>query len=240
MSTRSWPSTGATADCHGTALTGVAGRGPSCNSCHSGWQTNCTYCHGGTQNQTGAPPEGVLAQTAATDAHVGAHTKHVTATGTHAAWDCTLCHTKPTSATSPGHVDGTGGTVQAEVRYSTLNSAGTFNAGTAACSNLYCHGNGRTSTGTATWTSTTALACNSCHGTNGTNMSSRHETHISKGYACAVCHNSVIATGSTTLTTPSLHVDGLKQIKFNVTGTYTATTKSCSGLPGGCHGTKTW
>jgi predicted CxxxxCH...CXXCH cytochrome family protein len=158
----------------------------------------------------------------------------------HAAWDCTVCHTKPTGALSPGHVDGTGSVVQAEVRYSSLNPAATFNAGTATCANLYCHGNGRTAAGTAVWTSTTPLACNSCHQTNGTGMSGKHTKHIQdEKMACAGCHQTVIATGSTTITTPALHVDGLKQVKMP-TGTWTPATKSCSGLPNGCHGTKTW
>lgn len=234
------PSTCATANCHGTALTGGSTGGPSCNSCHTGWQTNCTFCHGGTDNATGAPPQGVLAQTAATDPHVGAHTKHVTATGMHAAWDCSACHTKPTGALSPGHIDGTGSVVQAEVRYSSLNPAATFTTATATCTNLYCHGNGRTSAGTAVWTSTTQLACNSCHQTNGTGMSGKHTKHIQgENMTCAGCHQTVIAAGSTTITTPALHVDGLKQVKMP-TGTWTPSTKACSGLPNGCHGTKTW
>ncbi|HEY5946505.1 MAG TPA: CxxxxCH/CxxCH domain-containing protein, partial [Kofleriaceae bacterium] len=233
-------STCATANCHGTALTGGGTGGPSCNSCHTGWQTNCTFCHGGTASSTGAPPQGVLGQTAATDLHVGAHTKHVTASTLHAAWDCGVCHTKPTGALSPGHVDGTGSTVQAEVRYSSLNPAATFTTGTATCSNLYCHGNGRTAAGTAVWTSTTALACNSCHQTNGSGMSARHDTHINgQNMKCAGCHQTVIATGSTAITTPALHVNGLKDVKMP-TGTWTPSTKSCSGLPGGCHGTKVW
>ncbi len=226
----------ATSNCHGTALTGAVG--PSCNSCHNGWQTNCTFCHGATG--AGAPPEGVLGQTALTDRHVGAHTKHVAATAMHAAWDCNYCHgTKPTSATTPGHL-GTG-TVQAEVLYSSLNPSGTYSTTTATCSNLYCHGTGRTSAGTGVWTSTTALTCSSCHATNGNNMSGDHSKHIaSVGMTCSQCHQSVIASGSTAITTPALHVNGLKEVKFSAGGTWTPATKSCSGLVGNCHGTRTW
>jgi predicted CxxxxCH...CXXCH cytochrome family protein len=231
-------STCATASCHGVALTGGSSGGPSCNSCHNNWQTNCTFCHGGTANTTGAPPQGTLGATAATDAHVGAHTKHVTQ-GISAAYGCAMCHTNPTSALTPTHVDGTGSVVQAEVTYSPLNPAATFNATTAACTNLYCHGNGRTAAGTATWTSTTALTCTSCHPTNGTGMSGDHKKHIQdENMKCAECHQTVV-NAAQAIIAPALHVDGAKQVKMP-TGTYTPTTKACSGLPNGCHGTKTW
>jgi hypothetical protein len=71
-------------------------------------------------------------------------------------------------------------------------------------------------------------------------MSARHDTHINgQNMKCAGCHQTVIATGSTAITTPALHVNGLKDVKMP-TGTWTPSTKSCSGLPGGCHGTKVW
>jgi predicted CxxxxCH...CXXCH cytochrome family protein len=238
---RGGPSTCATAACHGTALTGGSSGGPSCNTCHTpaNWQTSCTFCHG-TSGGTGAPPQGVEGATAATDPHVGAHTKHVGATSMHAAWTCTTCHTNPSTALTPGHVDGTGGAVAAEVLYSSLNPSGTFNAGTRTCANLYCHGNGRTSGGTAVWTSTTALACNSCHQTNGNNMSGEHDKHIQdENMDCAECHADVVNTAMG-ITNPALHVNGTKQVRMTPSGTWNPTTKACSGLPGGCHGTETW
>ena len=229
----------ATSGCHGAALTG--GAGPSCQGCHTSWQTSCTFCHG-AGGTTGAPPQGVEGQTALTDKHVGAHTKHVAATGMHAAWSCTFCHTNPSTALTPGHVDGLGSIVQAEVKYSSLNPAGTFNTTAATCANLYCHGNGRTSAGTATWTSTTALTCTSCHPagvTNAQTMSGEHKKHIvDENMKCNACHQTVV-NATLVITTPALHVNGLKDVKMPV-GTWTPTTKACSGLPGGCHGTKTW
>lgn len=230
------PSTCATAACHGVALTG--GGGPSCNSCHNNWQTNCTMCHGGTANTTGAPPQGTLGATAATDKSVGAHTKHVTAGTMSAAYGCATCHTNPSTALTPTHIDGTGGVVQAEVKYGSLNPAGTFNVTTATCANLYCHGNGRTAAGTAVWTSTTALTCTSCHPT--TNLSSgEHAKHIKdENMKCNACHLTVVDVNMGVIA-PALHVNGLKDVKMP-TGTWTPTTKACSGLPNGCHGTKTW
>jgi predicted CxxxxCH...CXXCH cytochrome family protein len=233
------PSTCATASCHGTALTGGTSGGPSCNGCHNNWQTSCTFCHGGTANPTGAPPQGTLGQTAATDRHVGAHTEHVTATANHAAIACGACHTNPSSALTPMHVDGSGSVVQAEVRYSPLNPSGTYNTGTAACANLYCHGNGRTSAGTATWTSTAPLTCTSCHPTNGQGMSGDHKKHIAdENMECSECHQTVV-NAAMGIIAPGLHVNGLKEVKMPV-GTWTPANRSCSGLPGNCHNTKTW
>jgi predicted CxxxxCH...CXXCH cytochrome family protein len=248
------PGTCATASCHGTALTGGNSGGPSCTtSCHDKvgtgytWQTQCTFCHGdiATPSGNGAPPSGVKGATAATDPTVGAHQIHLGATATHAAWDCGLCHTKPSTALTPGHIDGTGGIVQAEVTFGSLNPSGTFSFSTNVCSTVYCHGNGQT-TGTApAWTSTTALTCTSCHkapapGASASGMSGEHSTHITnQRMTCSQCHSTVVNTTPSIINT-ALHVDGAKEVVFSAGGTWTATNKSCSGLGNGCHGTKTW
>ena len=251
-------STCATANCHGTALTGGATGGPSCSTttgCHdkvgSGytWQTQCTFCHGDitTPSGNGAPPQGVLGATAATDPTVGAHQKHVAATAMHAAWDCTMCHTKPTNATTPGHIDGTGGIVQAEVKFSSLNPSSTYSFSTYSCSSSYCHGSGVTTKTSPAWTSQTALACvDGCHGgdPNRTGMSSEHRNDHG-GKACYICHAGVIDSNNNIIAGGlALHVNGVKDVKFSgtggssATGTYNNTTKTCTNP--GCHGTKTW
>jgi predicted CxxxxCH...CXXCH cytochrome family protein len=218
-------STCATASCHGTTLLGGTTGGPSCSSCHpASWQTTCTF---------------VLGATAQSDTHVGAHAEHVTASTNHAAIACTGCHTVPSSATSPGHVDGTGGVVQAEVKFGSLNPSATFNVTTTVCSSLYCHGNGRTSAGTATWTSTTALTCTSCHPTTAL-ASGEHSRHIQgEGMKCSECHSTVV-NATPAVINAALHVNGAKEVKLAPSGTWTPSTRSCSSLPGGCHGTKTW
>jgi predicted CxxxxCH...CXXCH cytochrome family protein len=231
------PASCATAACHGTALTGGASM-VSCASagCHATWQTNCVFCHGGTVNQSGAPPASVDGLTAVSDRHVGAHTTHVTASATHAAYACSACHVTPTTALTPGHIDGV---ADAEVRYSTLNAAGTYAKTTATCGALYCHGNGRTSAGTATWTSATALGCGSCHnaGNQPSLMSGDHKKHIAdENMKCSECHAQVV-NAANGIIAPALHVDGLKQVQM-ARGTYTPATRKCSNV--GCHGTETW
>ena len=241
------PTTCATAGCHGTTLTGGNSGGPSCSTatgCHdkvgSGytWQTQCTFCHGDitTPSGNGAPPQGVKGATAATDPTVGAHQMHVGATAMHAAWDCTQCHVKPTSALSPGHISGNG-TVQATMTFGTLNPSSTYSFTTYTCTTNYCHGSGTTSKTSPAWTSTTALTCTSCHGAPpGTG---KHGDHTGK--ACATCHNSTISSGSTTITNVAQHVNGVKEVKFSGSGTYNASTKQCSNTGSGCHSnTQTW
>jgi len=239
-------STCATANCHGTTLNGGATGGPSCSTttgCHDKvgtgftWQTQCTFCHGdiATPAGNGAPPQGVMGATAATDATVGAHQKHVAATAMHAAWDCTYCHTKPTNATTPGHIDGTGGIVQAELKFSSLNPSSVFSFSALTCATNYCHGSGVTTKTSPAWTSTTALACvDGCHGgaTTYTGMSSGHRRSDHKK-ACNYCHGTVVNT-ALAITNVALHVDGVKEVNFPGGGTYNSSTKRCSGVPG-CH-----
>ena len=238
----------ATAGCHGVTLTGGTGGGPSCATagCHPvgggfTWQTQCTFCHGvkATPSGNGAPPQGVLGATAPTDKTVGAHTSHVGATAMHAAWDCGMCHTKPANATAPGHIDGTGGIVQAEVRFSPLNPSSVYSFAATTCTTNYCHGTGTTTKTTPAWTSTTALTCTSCHPTT-LLKTGEHEKHIKdENMKCSDCHLTVVDLNMGIIN-PGLHVNGAKEIKMP-TGTWTPATKACSGLPGGaCHGTKTW
>jgi predicted CxxxxCH...CXXCH cytochrome family protein len=231
-------STCATANCHGVALTGGSTGGPSCNNCHSGWQTSCTFCHGGTDNMTGAPPQDVLNMNTAA---VGAHTKHVTQTTRHVAWDCTYCHIKPANAVDTGHIDGTGGIVQAEVIFSGLNPAGAFTATTMTCANMYCHGTGvagNTKTAPA-WTSTTTLACvDGCHGgdPNRTAMSSNHRRSDHKK-SCATCHKNVVDANNNIINL-NLHVNGARDVQFSNAGSsYNPTTRACTNTGNGCHGT---
>ncbi|NOY91661.1 MAG: CxxxxCH/CxxCH domain-containing protein [Deltaproteobacteria bacterium] len=142
--------------CHGADLTGGL-VGVSCESCHPGWQTNCTFCHGGTDNMTGAPAAAVDGRTGRLTLAVGAHMEHVT---WHGGWDCTRCHVKPTSALSPGHIDGDG---RAEVVFDGKNPVATYDPVTGVCANLYCHGDAA-HPASAEWdTDPPDLPCSDCH-----------------------------------------------------------------------------
>jgi predicted CxxxxCH...CXXCH cytochrome family protein len=231
----------ATASCHGTALTGGNSGGPACTSCHAQWQTSCTFCHGGTGGTTGAPPASVEGATAVSDRHVGSHAKHVSATPLHAAWNCSYCHTTPSTALTPGHVDGTGGIVQAELAFSSLNPSSLYSTTSTTCSASYCHGTGLATKTTPAWTSTTPIACvDGCHGgdPNRTAMSSEHRRSDHRK-PCNRCHQNVVdATPS--ITNATLHVNGTRNVQFTTAGSsYNPATKSCTGTGTGCHGSGT-
>ncbi len=236
----------ATSGCHGTTLTGGTSGGPSCstvNGCHDNvasgktWQTQCTFCHGDVANPNGngAPPQGTLGATAASDRSVGAHAKHLVASSTHAAWDCTMCHTKPANATTPGHIDGTGGVVRAEVKFTPLNPSSVYSATATTCTTNYCHGSGVATKTTPAWTSTTPLTCLGCHGGDParTGMSANHRRgdHM---VACSKCHATVAGPAGTIISV-GLHVDGVKTVQFSP-GTWNPANKSCTGTGNGCHG----
>ncbi len=230
----------ATAGCHGVTLNGGSTGGPSCNTCHTAnWQTDCKFCHGTTAN--GAPPQGVTGQTAASDPHVGAHGKHLGATAMHPAWDCTYCHTLPSTALTPGHIDGAGGAIQAEVVFSTRNPSSVFSFTTNTCASNYCHGSGLANKTSPAWTSTTVLGCvDGCHGgdPSRSGMSSDHRRGDHKK-SCATCHKSVV-DATNKIVNVGLHVNGAKDVQFSAAGSsYNAATKSCTGTGNGCHGSGT-
>jgi len=230
--------------CHGADLLGGI-VGVSCETCHPGWQTNCTFCHGGTDNMTGAPPAAVDGRTGRNTVAVGAHTEHVGATSMHIAWDCTRCHDPtPTSALSPGHIDGDG---QAEVIFDALNPVATYDPFTGVCANLYCHGNGSSRLGTADWATNPTLQCDSCHAYQGSPqsdlraMSGEHEKHVrGEGYACSECHATVVDSAGNIIGLP-LHVNGLREVSLRRGGSYTprsgTTPPSCDPA---CHGRLVW
>jgi predicted CxxxxCH...CXXCH cytochrome family protein len=207
--------------CHGAALDGVGGTATtSCASCHdvglpagvTSWKVNCVMCHGGTGNQTGAPPRTTWGNTA--DAvRVGAHASHVNAgTAIAPAFDCGVCHVKPTDALSAGHVD----SGPAEVVFAGLAAQGSAPAWTrasASCAATYCHGAtllGGTNTA-PTWTSvgTGQAACGTCHG-----LPPPAPHPAASGLAsCVTCHPATMNAAGQVIA-PSAggkHLDGLIQ-----------------------------
>jgi predicted CxxxxCH...CXXCH cytochrome family protein len=190
----------------------------------------CTTCHGST---TSAPPKDLSGGTDPTKRGVGAHAAHFGPSTWHLQIPCSSCHVVPTTLEAPGHRDGDN---VAEIKFNTLNPAGTYAAGTATCANLYCHGNGQRSNGSASWITPGELTCTSCHPMNGTGMSGEHSKHIGKNVQCSECHSTVI-NAARTFIAPMLHINGLHEVKLT-TGTYDASRKRCQNTA--CHGTMDW
>ncbi|HEY5920279.1 MAG TPA: CxxxxCH/CxxCH domain-containing protein [Kofleriaceae bacterium] len=189
----------------------------------------CTTCHGSTNS---APPKDLSGNTARTARGVGAHQIHLASSTWHRTVTCSNCHAVPTTVDAPGHRDGDN---LAEVKFDTLNPAGTYNAGT--CATQYCHGNGRASNGTIAWLQTGPLACGACHSVTGTNMSGDHNRHINEeNMQCSQCHGTVV-NQNLTIIGAALHVNGVHEVKM-AAGTYNPATRQCANT--GCHGTETW
>jgi predicted CxxxxCH...CXXCH cytochrome family protein len=162
--------------CHGAALDGVGGTGPSCATCHAaagfaGWETRCTFCHGDRTAGVASPPVDTQGLSSVARVSVGAHAAHV-GTALMTVMSCAQCHPDRTGSnvvTDAAHVDGDG---FAEIALGTLartgGAAATYtrtSATAASCAATYCHGafTGGTSA-TMSWTATGALGCTACHG----------------------------------------------------------------------------
>jgi predicted CxxxxCH...CXXCH cytochrome family protein len=226
--------TAACKTCHGADLKGGISLS-SCDTCHAGgaaWRTNCTYCHGGTDNVGGAPPAGVHGETAVSTVPVGAHTKHVTASTTHTAYGCAICHGQTfTTFDDTGHIPA--GQANATVLFTGVaGTSTTWNHATGNCSSNYCHGTGQALSGNVLWTSSTAMTCSSCHAfSTPANLSGAHGYHVTTlGNGCQACHSTVVNSSGAIIGT-ALHINS--QADISGTGlTWNSTGKTCTGT---CH-----
>ncbi len=181
------------------------------------------------------------------------HTIHATTYG----FTCKSCHdtavsSNTTISNASIHVNAV---KDVAFNYNSL-TTGTYNNGTAACSNIYCHSPGTANVApfaapvaAVTWTTT--IGCDGCHGTFGaglTSIASRaHPKHIAAGYTCDECHNATAAT-NTTFSSIGNHVNFQVNVQFNAaaaltTATYMGTTASGTAMvskaPGSTTGTCT-
>lgn len=250
--------------CHGVPPPAPHPEGSSCGSCHPSMEPGdamvfldpslhingivevnggggggaCDSCHG--SGGLAAPPRDLAGNTDRNSPGVGAHREHFGTSAWRREITCSNCHVVPTSVGAAGHMDGDN---VPEVPFDVLNPSGTVDFGTDTCSNLYCHGNGRGNNGTASWTSQTAMTCNSCHitpavGQNAQNMSGAHDKHIrDKKIACVECHADVV-NAATNVIGPQLHLDGQRNVRMPKGGTWTPATKRCSNMA--CHGSESW
>ncbi|MES2643310.1 MAG: CxxxxCH/CxxCH domain-containing protein [Myxococcota bacterium] len=233
--------------CHGPDLAG-GDVGVSCDTCHedggpgTAWRTDCTFCHGGVDNLTGAPPEGISDETDAADTSFPVHTTHVQDTSFKSAFDCVQCHVKPTDVLSSGHVflgDTTPGVADLSF-VAGLSPAAEWERGT--CSNLYCHGNGRSDNGSVSVDST--VRCGSCHAVQASGedawerLSAPHEDHLEEGVTCNECHGEVVSAGDV-IAHPELHVNG--SVSVRLPSGMTRASETCTGsCHGESHGGRRW
>ena len=220
--------------CHGEALDGGVSE-VSCEACHQGWKGDCTFCHGGMDNDTGAPPFGVKGETDREFPGVGAHSIHVEGAESHVPFSCDACHgTLFTSYEDEGHFEG--GEIAAEVTFSGLSGiGGRYDRGTARCSQIYCHGDGQTRSGSLDWLSDAPMGCDSCHGdrNNPEGMSGWHGLHLRLNqFGCEACHGLVL-DAQERFQNRALHINGQKDVGFE-NGSYDEGTKTCSTS---CHET---
>jgi predicted CxxxxCH...CXXCH cytochrome family protein len=176
---------------------------------------NCTSCHGDTATANPAPPRGTNGEMATTDPAVGAHERHLTASGWHRSGQCSDCHATPGTMThSNGAVDFAWGTVS-----TAQGATPAFTAG-LTCTGAYCHGTtlmaantGGTINRIPVWNQVdgTWAACGTtCH----TNPPGG--THVANT-GCPTCHNAVIATydpttKAATWTNAQLHINGTVEV----------------------------
>lgn len=208
--------------CHGQDLTGGY-TSTACARCHdanlppgiASWRVNCVMCHGGTDNATGAPPRTTWGR--GDDlVRVGAHTSHVEGSPIAPAFECNVCHVKPTDALSPGHVDAeTASVVFSGIAANHGDPQATWDRTTATCSSTYCHGAtlaGGTNK-TPVWTGGPGEAgCGTCHGVP---PPSPHPSVVGGLERCVACHPETIDPAGVVIPPASggLHLDGVVEAR---------------------------
>jgi predicted CxxxxCH...CXXCH cytochrome family protein len=188
----------------------------------------CTGCHGdatraGTALEKAAPPRDAHGQTSATLVTVGAHQAHL---GQGVA--CATCHVVPPDG-DRAHIDGPYAMVvfAGDVVGARGATVTPWNRDQPTCAN-YCHGdftNGNKVT--VTWTSTTAMTCNSCHGAiAGSTASLPGGTHPQGKSDCSVCH-----TGYTNTTVnAAVHLNGRVDLILSCTSCHGDSTRAGTPL----------
>ena len=171
------------------------------------------------------------------------HTTHINAAGYAIA--CAVCHSATVSgadfastviSTPTNHVNG-----QKDIAFSGTAGSGSWTAGTATCTNVYCHstvqGAGGSGSGAPTaysspvWGANGTVGCGSCHtnmATDTTNATGSHKTHAQAPYnfSCAFCHGTGYT--STTIVT-AIHVNNSINLSFTGTATTAGATPSYYG-----------
>jgi predicted CxxxxCH...CXXCH cytochrome family protein len=243
------PSNTSCASCHAgysattvTAATHVDGtvqatNKGTCYACHG--NATRTGIAGADANVRAAPPIDAQGASATTVRTVGAHQSHVNQkTFRSVPLLCADCHLGNVPAA--GDVSHANGTIPALAgALATKANSGwpvpTFTWSGTTCAGTYCHGNikngaNATPSWTGTFTTTTTLACNSCHGLP---PGGSHPTGVTE---CASCHGAgypvTLPTAATTFAgnPPALHMNGVQDGGGEPTG-----GSACSGCHAGIY-----
>jgi predicted CxxxxCH...CXXCH cytochrome family protein len=187
----------------------------------------CNSCHGSSTSN--APPADTQGNSATSFRGVGSHQSHLGPSSWYKEIQCSECHQVPGSVNALGHIDTA---LPAELTFGALagSPSATYSYSTTTCSNNYCHGNGRGNNGTAQWTMSMSMQCNSCHPNSTRNLPDAHRKHEDE--SCSDCH-ATVANGNTIIIGPNLHIDGQTSVAFGSSVTWDPATKRCSGS---CHG----
>jgi len=182
-------------------------------------QLGCNGCHGSDLNA--APPNDTAGQSAISERGVGVHQSHVVDTLLHKAYDCSMCHIKPDSWTSEGHIDALpaevvfGDLAKGDLRDPKANLNATWNTETLSCSDVYCHSLNGAGALNPPWTAKQTMVCGSCHGLP-PQKTMKGDTHPSSSLSgCTTCHPDTInAVGE--IIDISKHANGIIEVAGNL------------------------
>ena len=163
--------------------------------------SECFDCHGAAEQNNAAPPPAFWRADL-----VDAHQSHLRESTWHQATLCESCHIVPDITSAAGHIDTE---LPAEITWGGIAAADdadpVYDAQTATCQGVYCHGSTLETEATATelsWISTdgSQAACGTCHSL------PPGGDHPDSEY-CSNCHGDVVDSEMVFIN-PDLHING--------------------------------
>src|SRR5512143_3601567 len=200
-----------------------AGTAPDCFNntlCHANL-SDCVTCHG-------TPPSGTAFPNIA-----GRHAVH-TGLGSYIA--CGTCHAGAGSGTAL-HINGVADVIIGTA-YNAKSGTASFNAASATCANVSCHG-GQATPSWLTGSIDVNTQCTSCHASGTAQYNSydsgQHSRHVSDGIACTSCHDTTKLAVNHFTNLGTQVMEGPASATINSAVNYNGT--SCSPS---CHGLQNW